>query len=248
MKEEGLSGQVAFSSILAEAVFCGNALLSVDNSTPYNGLYGRVPCILPSINQIEEPSGGSKAEPDTLRHVNRLREISVQAMVEGSARARLGRAMNIRTTMPAQRLNLQVGEEVDFFKQPSTKDTLGWNGPAEVVDVSKATRGVVTVRWNSRPLEVQLANIRRHLHFLVYLSSPLKITTSQDNALSHIKHAVENMTRGGVIQVGVVKTNSEWTRSANNSQQVGLMSAVQFFAENHLHLHNVISARAGIGL
>ena len=110
IKEEGLTGQISFSAIVAEGVFCGNALLSVNGSTPYNGLYGRVPSILPSISRITEPSGGLTSEAGTLRQVYRLREISVQAMVEGSARARLGRAMNTRTTLAAQTLGLKVGE------------------------------------------------------------------------------------------------------------------------------------------
>ena len=71
------------TSILSEAVFCGNAMLSVNNSTPYNAVYGRVPNILPSISQITEPTGAGIPEANTLRHVHRLREISVQAMVEG---------------------------------------------------------------------------------------------------------------------------------------------------------------------
>jgi hypothetical protein len=52
----------------------------------------------------------------------------VQAIVEGSARARLGRADNTRTTASAETLNLQVGEEIDFFRQPGSKDTSGWYG------------------------------------------------------------------------------------------------------------------------
>ena len=97
LEEEGIAG-MPFTSILSECVFCGNALLTVGGSTPYNALYGRVPHILPSINQLEDQRGGEGRPADstmqTLRHVNRLREISAQAMIEGSARARLGRAMN----------------------------------------------------------------------------------------------------------------------------------------------------------
>ena len=37
-------------------------------------------------------------------------------MVEGSARARLGRAVNTRTTLAAQSLDLKVGDEVDFYR------------------------------------------------------------------------------------------------------------------------------------
>ena len=51
IKEEGLT--IPFASILADAVFVGNALLSINGSTPYNAVCGRVPLILPGIDQIE---------------------------------------------------------------------------------------------------------------------------------------------------------------------------------------------------
>ena len=70
--------------------------------------------------------------------------------------------------MPAQRLDLKVGEEVDFYRKPGSKDTPGWFGPAEVADTSRAVRGVITVRYQNRPMEVQLSNIRRHMSFMVF--------------------------------------------------------------------------------
>ena len=71
-----------FESILAECVFCGNAMLTVNNSTPYNAVYGRVPHILPGISQIVHPGDAREQTPGTIAHAHRLREISVQAMVE----------------------------------------------------------------------------------------------------------------------------------------------------------------------
>ncbi len=68
LQEEGLAG-VPFESILAEAVFCGNALLSVNGSTPYNGLYGRVPLILPSIDQQDTPDEGQQPMPGPTDYV-----------------------------------------------------------------------------------------------------------------------------------------------------------------------------------
>ena len=58
LEEEGVAG-IPFECILAEATFCGNAMITVGGSTPYNGLYGRVPKMLPSIDQIESPGGVS---------------------------------------------------------------------------------------------------------------------------------------------------------------------------------------------
>ena len=84
-------------------------------AAPYNSVYGRVPRILPGIDQVANPVGDSPVEPGLIRHAHRLREISVQAMVEGSARERMSRSTNTRTTMAAQSLNLKNGEEVDFL-------------------------------------------------------------------------------------------------------------------------------------
>ena len=53
--------------------------------------------------------------PDSLQ-THRIREIAVQAMVEGSAKARLSRSMNGRTTTAAESLDLKPGEEVDLFR------------------------------------------------------------------------------------------------------------------------------------
>ena len=101
LEEEGIV-DIPFECILSEAVFCGNALLTVGGSSPYNSLYGRVPRMLPSIDQISNPGEVDRLNPGLIGNTHRLREISIQAMVEGSARARLGRAMNTRTTISAQ--------------------------------------------------------------------------------------------------------------------------------------------------
>ena len=216
-------GDMPFELVLGDAVFAGNAMITVNGSTPYNALYGRVPAILPSIDQINNPRGSPSADPRTQHDTNRLREVSVQNMIEGSAAARLGRTMNTRTTMPAQRLDLQVGEEVDFYREPSQKDASGWSGPAEVTDVSRAERGVITVRWLNRPTEVQLSRVRRHLHFLVYfmshyLSYLSDTTNPHHNAWAHIRRTAENITHGDLIHVGHVwDPQYRWTKLTHNA-------------------------------
>ncbi len=156
LKEEGI--ELPFKSVLAEATFCGNALLTINGSTPYNAVYGRVPSILPSIDQVVPPD--AEAEQPLIRHTLRLREVSVPAMIEGSARARLGRAENTRLTRSAENLNLQIGEEIGFFRPPNKKDVSGWSGPAVAVDVSKASRGIITLKWQNQVTEAMTHNVR----------------------------------------------------------------------------------------
>merc|ERR1711867_139942 len=86
-------------------------------------------------------------------------------MTEASARARLERALNTKSTPSAQKMNLQVGDEVDLYKAPIAKDIPGWHGPATVIDTSGITRGVISLKWNSKVIEVQTQRVRRHLHF-----------------------------------------------------------------------------------
>ena len=141
---------VPFKYRLSEAAFAGNALVSVNQSTPYNAVYGRVPKMLSDIEQVPD-SGTRDSEslpyPGLLRHSHRLREIALQQMIEGTARARLGRALNTKTLPAGQIEGYKVGEEVDFYRPPSTKDISGWMGPATVVDVSELSRGHISIRF-----------------------------------------------------------------------------------------------------
>jgi hypothetical protein len=191
-------------------------------------VYGRVPNILPGIDQLEALDGAAAAAPGLISHTHRLREISIQAMVEGSARARLGRAMNTRTTIAAQTLNLQTGEEVDFYREQTSKDASGWFGPAEVADVSRATRGVVTVRYNNRLCEVQTQHIRRHLHFWTFLAAPSPHATVHENVWAFIKRKIEQVSEGSTKQLGAVWHRGKWIHPSAVAHFPGLMNAVKF--------------------
>ena len=55
-------------------------------------LYGRTPNMLPDLNIMDE-----NIEPGTIRHANRLREISLQQTIEGTAAEKIKRALNSKT-------------------------------------------------------------------------------------------------------------------------------------------------------
>jgi hypothetical protein len=92
-----------FGHVLSEATICSNALLSINKCTPYNAVYGRVPALLPGIDQAEAPNEQNLSMPGTIRHTHRIREISVQQMIEGAARAIIQRAMQTRSLLAGQR-------------------------------------------------------------------------------------------------------------------------------------------------
>ena len=81
-----------------------------------------------------------------------------------------------------------LGTAVGLSRARSAAPSHGHSGESQVpeaaretIDTSKTTRGIVTVRFQNRPIEVQLPNVRRHLHFAVFLSTPLRETIVQDN-------------------------------------------------------------------
>ena len=113
LKEEGISN-LPFERILAECAFAGNALLTVNGSTPCNAVNGTVPAMLPGIDQVANPGETVESSRGSIAHTHRLREVAIQAVAEGSAPARPGRALNTRSLLAGQAMNLQVGEAVDF--------------------------------------------------------------------------------------------------------------------------------------
>merc|ERR1711978_608802 len=114
----------------------------MNGATPYNAVYGRAPALLPDTRvPIDD------AEPGTARHVERMREISVAAMVEGTAKARVQRAMSTRTLPAGQLSDYKISDLVDYHRVPSSKDASGWRGPAKIIDNTNFTRGTVTVRY-----------------------------------------------------------------------------------------------------
>ena len=116
-------------------------------------------------------SDGQITEP-TLTHAHRVRQLAVSAIVEGSAKNRLLRALNTRTLPAGEQQHLQVGDEVEYFRPPSTKDVSGWHGPARVTDVSSIGRGTVKIKHQGTEMVCRCGDVRRHLEFFVFLSAP----------------------------------------------------------------------------
>ena len=151
--------------------------------------------------------------------------------------------MNTRTTPSSQNLNLSVGDEDNFFRVQSSKDVSGWFGPADVIDVSRASRGIISVKHQPHIMEVQTQHIRRHLHFLTFLTSEVLHSEVHNNVWQFIRQALENLTPKSMTQLGGVHAEGNWTESRSDNKNPGLMNAIRFFAENHLSIENVVSAK-----
>ncbi|CAE7203697.1 RE2 [Symbiodinium natans] len=90
--------------------------------TPYQALYGRIPPLY-DVLTAEHGQSISDANADVLR--NR----AIQAMVQATAEAKMGRADRTKTRAAAELLELAIGDQVDIFRKGNTKDVAGWFGP-----------------------------------------------------------------------------------------------------------------------
>ena len=82
--------------------------------------------MLPELMTIEESGGAG-------RDLQRVREMSLQKIIESTALARIERAMNTITTTPSEALDYRPGERIEFYRNPPKEDVSGWQGPAEVI-------------------------------------------------------------------------------------------------------------------
>ena len=114
--------------IVAECSPAKNLLVSVGGSIPYQGLYGRMPPTMaefepPSDTQLDDVSAGV---PGISRHHHRLREITVQNMVDLTAEQRMEWAMRARTYAPNGGVHdVRAGGHGRVHRPPLSKDDSG---------------------------------------------------------------------------------------------------------------------------
>ena len=255
LQREGLT-EIPFEFRLSEAVFAGNALVSVNNTTPYNAVYGRVPRLLPDINQSNSDDAPADSDnvshPGLLRHTHRLREIAVQQMVEGTARARLGRALKTKTLAPGEVEEYQVGEEVDYHRPPNNKDISGWTGPAVVTDLTLIPRGLIGVRHQGRNINCRVGDVRRHLSFLSFEAAVLAVSDRSLGILPTAKCAVERVPEGTTLHLGYTQTTNnqgdvKWRETSATSHKRELFETLLQFASQCLNLEDCVAVRLAKG-
>ena len=243
LAEEGVMG-IPLPMIVAECALAKNLLLSVGGSSPYQGLYGRMPPIMAefeplSDTQLDDVSAGI---PGVSRHHHRLREITVQSMVDLTAKQRIERAMRAKTRGTVESEMFENGDLVEFHRPPMSKDDSGWRGPATVVSVDG---GTVTVRWQERFMQVRKQDIRRALVLYSMLSAQSGewARTSPTQTLM----AFADAQQGAVVRLGWLQQEG-WHRAEANRLHSEVVAALLHVAACGLHLIGCVGGRVGRGV
>ena len=231
---EGMA--VNFKSLLAQSVYCGNALTHVGGVTPYQVVYGRQPSCLPPLHDPsnEEPSIDGRREA-------RIREIALQSMISASAAARIGRALHTPTSLSAEG-SFSPGDLVELFRKPLSKDVSRWSGPYEVIS-SHPTNGVIQVKVQGRSRPYRIQDVRHAYLALAMWHHPL---TSVNSAFQVLQTFIMQCKPGRLETFGCVLTrDGNQIVSRANKMWPTVTSALQFVVQNALHQCEVCTVRFG---
>ena len=222
LEREGIP--VQFEQLLAEGIFARNALISHGGATPYNARLGTQPAMLPGLHvPADDPAKGAG------RCLQRIREISLQKIIEATALDRMHRADRSKTLPAGEGLDYQPGEDAEFYNPPASKDVSGWHGPAPVIE-NLPDRGQVKLRWKGQELLRKYADVRR---FMAFIALTIGIAMSSDTALggalatvlTYIDHQPERKLQTfGYMQVQGVASHARHWQLQTSRVSLGLHS------------------------
>eukprot|EP00435_Cladocopium_sp_Y103_P057491 s245_g19.t2 len=242
LSEEGIA--VPLSRVLAEATYAGNALTSIRGVSPYTAVLGRVPPLLPDALSITDDTEAHA----TAQHTHRLREIAVQCIAEASAQDRLKRASHTTTKPAAEEYEYKLGEQVEYFRPPLSKDATGWRGPATICDLSRLEHGRIGIRTRSdNVLTCRLQDVRRCLAYMADMQAPLSSPAGQ--AQQVLQEFVDSLKPGITFTFGNVYSAQEGWRLAKPTAAHNMVyQAAVVVAECVFQLQNLAAVRLGVGV
>ena len=238
MAEEGLPVEV--TRVLSEAVYAGNALTTINGQSPYTAVLGRVPSILPDAVSVADDTVGAPSSA----HTHRLREIAIQAIVEGTARDRMKRALHTPTRTSGEEMEYRVGESVEYFRPPENKDASGWRGPATIVDLTRLEHGRIGIRTRAdNVISCRVQDVRRCLY---YWSNPITTAPHATSAQRVTQEFSDQLRKGSHITLGHIKDNKgNWQLTPSTKSHPGVYEAALYVASQVFQMINTSTVRFG---
>ena len=236
LETEGI--QSTIKQIVAEAVFAGNCLVNHGGASPYQARTGRTPAMLPDVTNLSDDKS-----PGAGRFSQRRREVALQKMIESTAIVRINRALRSVTTAPGEALDYKIGELVDFWREPTEKDSSGWTGPAKITKVLNE-RGMVEVVYRShQPLKVKFGDVRRFIDF-----AALVFGSADNRLLMTIETGVRNVARGQFTVYGYQLVRDSWEPTLASRKNHPMTCALEHFATNIVQCKGVYATVIGRGV
>ena len=239
-----------FEVVLAIVTFMKNALTNINGSTPYQGILGRQPSMLPPLEgghcgqYVDQARPGSCAKSEA-----RIRELAAINIVEATAQARLARADRHNTRVCLELQEYKSGDIVDIWMEPANKDLVGWRGPAEVLGV-RPSEGQLDVKIQGRTLQRRGQEGRPHIAFLIFLSLMSTLTQRTMDDWIKLRSHTENLPRGVIQIYGAIMKEIGWmlTKSSKTTEGKVLLQSAMSLAQYGLFAPNSTTIRMWRGV
>ena len=187
-------------------------------------------------------------------------------MVQETAQLIIERALESKSRLSMQQLELEPGQLVDFWRKPATKDESGWRGPATVISIGDrgGEPSPATIQWQGSKLSVRTQDLRRSL---VYFTALMLPASEHEDPRDLLVRFIDSMPRGRIVRVGWVRVDKShpdttdkrefhggelsptaWLRAKASAQHSDMLFAVLHVAACHLGLAGCIGARIGRGV
>ena len=134
-------------------------------------------------------------------------------------------------------LELKLGDLVEFYRKPVTKDAVGWHGPAEVVNLTSLKDGLLHVKWQGRVIAVRIQDVRTAMVYFSFLMRP-------SGPIKTFKAEVENQT-ANVLRLGWMRQGQNWIECQGNRSHSSLLVAGLYLSAVYMNLQGVIGFRCG---
>ena len=237
LEREGLV--YAFPALLAEAIFAGNALVHIGGSTPYQAVYGRQPAMLPPLEIPDMPEREQVGEAGDRQRAY-IREAALQAMIQATSLARINRAAHTRTSPDSTR-EFKVGDLVDVFRKPPSKDASGWSGPYRVTE---SLPGQVLVRVNGQKRTYRSQDARLTLLVLYTANQP----SAWPECMQVVTEALMGLQQGQSALYGFANSpTGGCVLSKATRQAPQVLHALEFLFTHCWRLPETIGARLARG-
>ena len=251
LSSDGLA--MPFCRVLAESTFVINAISSIGGVSPYVAVLGRAPALMPELGPAE-PINDDRDAPEPVRNAMHIRQLAIQTITEATARERLRIASHTPTRPSAEELEYRVGDSVEYFREPSSRDTSGWRGPATVVDLTRIEHGRVGIRTSTdQVLNCRVQDIRHRLAYLAEFDPNTNIeaplTSHAGKAQQFIQQHIESLVHGTVLCLGQMPAEGgRWVESPQNRKHRMALHAAIYVAEVVFQLQDVAAVRIAIGV
>ena len=154
--------------------------------------------------------------------------------------------MRTITKTAGESFRYQLGDEIEYWQEPTQKATSGWTGTGVICDLTRLEHGVIGVRTSSDRVSTRMIKQVRPVlaYWGLFREGP---DEPAFRAVQLLAHLVGQRARGLQLTLGQVRQEGQWITTRETRTHDELWDAARAVAELHLQLTTVLAARISTG-